>query len=49
MRAEKCAMTVNMKCRKDQIRAKRPENKVKLSNIVYNLVDAREVLENLSF
>ena len=34
-------MTVNMKFRNDQIRVKRAENKVKKSNIVYNLVNAR--------
>ena len=44
--AAKCAMTVNLKCRNDKIRAKRAENKVKLSNIENNLVNARE---NLSF
>ena len=32
--AAKFAMTVNIKCRSDQILAKRADNKVKLSNIV---------------
>ena len=45
----KFAIMVNMKCRNDQIRSKRAENKVKPSNIVYNLVNAREAREHFSF
>ena len=37
MHTAKCAMTINLKCRNDQIRAKRAENKVKPSNIENNL------------
>ena len=48
MRAAKFAMTVNLKCRNDQIRAKRAENQVKPTNIENSLVNAREALENLS-
>ena len=35
-------MPVNLKCRNDQIRAKRAEIKMKQENIVYNLVNPRE-------
>ena len=44
IRAAKGQMTVNLKCRNDQIRANRVENKVKPSNIENSLhvVNARE-------
>ena len=49
LRAANYAMTVDLKCRNEKIRAKRAENKVKPSNIDNNLVNAREALQNLSF
>ena len=48
-RTSEFAMTVNIKCRNDQIRPERAENKVTQSNIMYYLIDPREVRENLSF
>ena len=41
LRDAKFAMTVNIKCRNYNICAKRAENKVKQSNLVYHLVFSR--------
>ena len=40
MRAAKCAIKVNLKCRNDKFAQRAAENKVKPSNIENNLVNA---------